>query len=300
MALMQVAHFNDFSDGLRQKLEERVRSFGKVVRYRFDIERENPDPTKYNGDKVFPATYTLDPARWAIQDNQETRQGKSKTKTVALIENVNEDGKPDRFGKIRVYDKDKGVLTLYIEERPEDFEKAMALELHPKNSTGLYPDKTKHQVLSRIDEQTLAKTEREQRSARKLAMDTAEKMSDAEIVEFADAMLWDSTEDVNVLRNKTEELAETEPQFFNDIIADKKTKFLSVIKKALDNKIIQYNPEDGKLSFAASGQPIVVLGKDAGIDGWGRYAEWFMTAGDKADAVYKKLNGMLKKQPELS
>lgn len=300
MSLIQVAHFNDFSDELRSSLEERVKSFGKTARYKFDIAKENPDPTKYNGDIVYPAVYVLDPARFTITDPYEKRTGKSKSKTVALIENIGEDGKPDRFKKVRVRDRDKGVLVLHLHDRPEDFETAMLLELHPKNANGLFPDKSKHQVFSRIDEQAFAKEEREERSARKLAMDTAEKMSDAEIVEFADAMLWDSTLDLLVLRNKTEELAEIEPNFFNDIIADKKTKYLSLIKKCIDLKYLQYNPEDGKLSFASTGQPIVILGENAALDGWGRYAEWFMTAGDKADAVYKKLNGMLKKQPELS
>lgn len=300
MSLIQVAHFNNFSDELRTKLEERVRGFGKVARYRFKIENINPDPSKHDGEYIWPSVYTLDPTKFTITDPHEKGDGKSKTKTVALIDNINEKGMPDRFKKVRVTEPMRGTLVLYLEERPEDFDTAMLLELHPKNENGMFPDKSKHQVFHRIDEQKVASEERKERSARKLAMDTAEKMSDAEIVDFADAMLWDSTSDILVLRNKAEELAEKEPDFFNDIISDKKTKYLSLIKKALDNKYIDYDPTDGKLSYATTGQPIVVLGANAAQDGWGRYAEWMMTAGTKADGVIKKLEGMLKKHPENS
>ena len=300
MSLVQVQHYNDLSPELRSKLEERVRGFGKIVRYKFDISSTNPDPTRYNGDKVWPSVYTLDPTKFTITDQHEKRDGKSKTKTIALIDNINDDGKADRFKKIRIAEPEVGIKVLYLEERPEDFDMAMFLEIHPKNSNGMFPDKSKHQVCHRVDEASLATEERKVRSARKMAMDAAEKMTDAEIVEFADAMLWDSTQEVGILRNMAEELAEKEPNFFNDIISDKKTKFLSTIKKCIDNRFIAYDPSDGKLSFASTGQPIVVLGANAGENGWHKYAEWFLTSGDKADNVYKKLQGMLKKQPELS
>lgn len=297
MALIHVFNFNDFSDELRNKLEERVRSFGKTVRYRFSIINTVLDPTTKQEERIWPSVYTLDPTKFTMTDPYEKRANVSKTKTVALIDSVTNDGKAERFQKVRVTEPMRGDLVLYLEERPEDFQKAMFLELHPKNKNGMFPDKSKHQVFHRVDEMALATEQRGIRSARKLAMDTAEKMSDAEIVDFADAMLWDSGLDVNILRNMAEDLSEHDPNFFNDIIADKKTKYLTTIKKCLDNKYISYDPADGKLSFTQTGQPIVTLGSNAADGGWGRYAEWFLTAGSKADAVYKKLDGMLKKQP---
>ena len=54
--LRQVAHYNDFSPEFIEKLEEKINKFGKIVRYRFDIEKENPDKTFYNGKVVFPQT----------------------------------------------------------------------------------------------------------------------------------------------------------------------------------------------------------------------------------------------------
>lgn len=297
MELLQIQHYNNLSDGLRKKLETRISGFGKTVRYRFDIRRQLVDPLTKTEDKIWPSLYTLDPAKFTINDADEKRENVEKTKTIALIESVGADGKAERFAKARVKEPMKGELVLYIQDRPEDYQMCMYLEMHPKNKNGMFPDATKHQVFFRIDELAAATEERKTRSARKVAMDTAEKMSESELRVFADAMLWDRNQDEILLRNMAEDLAENEPDFFNDIVADKKTKILSVIKQALDNKYIQYNPEDGKLSYASTGQTIVVLGENAGLNGWGKYAEWFLTAGDAADGVYKKLEGMLKKQP---
>jgi hypothetical protein len=49
MSLENFAHFNDISPKLRLELERKVESFGKRVRYKFDIAKPNPDPEKYNG-----------------------------------------------------------------------------------------------------------------------------------------------------------------------------------------------------------------------------------------------------------
>lgn len=79
MQLEQVAHYNNLSSKLRKELEEKLKSFGKTVRYKFDISKPNPDPSKYNGDIVWPNKYTLDPAVWDIIDPYE-ENGKSKSK----------------------------------------------------------------------------------------------------------------------------------------------------------------------------------------------------------------------------
>lgn len=302
MELLQIQHYNNLSEGLRKQLEEKIASFGKTVRYKFDIRRELTDPMTKSQDKIWPSVYTLDPAKYTINDPYEKRENVAKSKTIALIESVGNDGKAERFGKVRVKEPMRGELVLYVQDRPEDLQIAMFLEMHPKNKNGMFPDVTKHQVFFRIDELAAAKEERKTRSARKIAMDTAEKMSESELRIFADAMLWDRNQEEIVLRNMAEDLAENEPDFFNDIVADKKTKILSVIKQSLDKKYIQYNPEDGKLSFASTGQTIVVLGENAGTDNWGKYAEWFLTAGDAADKVYEKLEGMLglKKEKEAA
>ena len=74
MLLRQIAHFNDLSPKLRQELEEKVRGFGKTVRYKFDISKPNPDPSHYNGPIIYPQIHTLDPTRFSINDPYEDRK----------------------------------------------------------------------------------------------------------------------------------------------------------------------------------------------------------------------------------
>ncbi len=118
MQLEQVAHYNNLSPKLRKEIEEKLKGFGKVVRYKFDISKPNPDPSKYNGDTVWPNRYTLDPAVWNITDPYET-EGKSKSKKIAIIEEVDEKGLPNRFRKIRIMAPEKGIKVFDMENQDD-------------------------------------------------------------------------------------------------------------------------------------------------------------------------------------
>ena len=69
--LEKVGKFNDLSPKLRSILEEKVKSFGKKVRFKFEIARQNPDPEKKNGAVIYPFLYTLDPIVFDIVDTNE-------------------------------------------------------------------------------------------------------------------------------------------------------------------------------------------------------------------------------------
>lgn len=298
MLIQKVAHFNDLSPKLRTEIEEKVRGFGKTVRYKFDISNPNPDPTHHNGTTVWPNLYTLDPAVFNIMDTYEDRSGVSKSKRIGLVEEVDDKGIPNRFKKIKVHARRKGVLVFNLENE-EEFQYAMYMELHPKLKNGKFADtKNKRQIIERVDEVAAAKDERAERSARKVAMDVAEKMTDNEIREFADAMAWDSGEELLNLRNMIENLAETEPKMFNDLVNSKKAKYQAAVKRAIDKGIWTLSPMDCKLAWASTSQTIIALGlSDSGRTDYERLGEWFMTAGKNADDAYAKLLS-LEKAPE--
>ncbi len=294
MLLEQVMHFNDLSPKLREELTTKIQGFGKVVRYKFNISKPNPDPTRYNGDTVWPHLYSLSPTVFNIIDPHEDRKEKQKSKRIGLIDAVDEQGRPNRFRKIKVWGSAKGILTLHPNDNTDDFYYAMYLEIHPRLSGGKFMDKAQAAVITCIDEAATAKEERRLRSARKLAMDTAEKMSDAEVEEFADAMSW-IKEDVEVLRNKVEALAESEPSMFNDLVADKRLKYQASIKRGIDTEIFKYDPVDGKLTWANTGMVVCMLGNNTtDKNEIQRLAEWFISGGTNADNAYKKLTKLLK------
>ena len=292
MQLEPVAHYNNLSAKLREEIEAKIKGFGKSVRYKFEISKPNPDPAKYNGDTVWPNRYTLDPAVWDVTDPYEVA-GKSKSKKIGIVEAVDENGKPNRFRKIRVMAPQKGVLILDLENQ-DDYYTAFALELHPKLIGGKFEDKNAYRVVTRIDENAEAETKRKERTARKKALDAAEEMSDQDIVNFADAMMWDSGEPANILRNKVEELAETDPEFFNDLIEKKEIQVRALVKQALDKRIITHDPVENKFMWASNMQLITALPVSLTANHVQQFAEWLVVGGTKAEEVHKKIKELSK------
>lgn len=292
--LEQVAQYNDFSQKLREELEAKVKSFGKRVRFKFNISNPNPDPEKYNGAIIWPFLWTLDPAIFTIVDPYEKRESKSKSKQVAMVERQDEKGVPNKFERIRVHGRYQGIIT-YDLGLTEDQKRVMYILLHPKLSGGRFSDPSKQQIMSLIDEKQEASVAKGQRQNRKLAMVAASNMTDAEVREFAAAMLWDETEDIEVLRNLVEESAEATPSMFIDLVENKSVEFKALVKRAVDQKFIAYNPSEFKFVWVENQQTITMIGQ--GLDGKhevDRLAEWLMTSGKQGDSVYNKLKSLLK------
>jgi hypothetical protein len=296
MSLENFAHFNDLSPKLRQELEQKVESFGKKVRYRFDVSKPNPDPEKYNGQFVYPNIYTLDPTKFTIQDPYENREGKSKTKNIGLVDDgfINDKGVPERFKKVKINGSDKAVLTLNIEDSREDFYTAMFLELHPKNKGGNFASRTLYHIFSRIDENAAAREARTERSERLKALNVAQSMSDGELIDFADAMQWDSSDDIEVLRNKVEELADNNPIYFNDFVQGKAVEYQSLIQQAINKGLISFNHGDYSFVWTGNQQVITNLSPTSSKTNIEKLSEWMQTSGNKGDDLHKKLKSLVK------
>lgn len=297
--------YNDLSPELRLKLTARLESFGKKVRYKFNLARPNPDPEKYNGAIIYPSLYFLHPVQWKITDNDETKErltaGKQKVKNIAIIESseIDKNGnKSYRYFGERIAGIEKG-LKEYDMENDDHVNIVAYLELHPKMKDGLFQNKQMVPVFERIDEGAMARNERAERTSRKKAMDAAELMSDAEVVEFAEGMAtdeWNSSQEMLYLRNKVEKMAEEEPGLFNDLVNSDSMKTRSIIKRAINSGVITYNPADCSLSWASTQQQIISLGLSAtGANDIERLADWFLQSGDKATAALKKIKSLNEK-----
>jgi hypothetical protein len=293
MYLEEVAHYNALSEKLREELNETIRGYGSRVRYKFEIGKENPDPQKYSGDIVFPNLYNLDPTIYNVLDKYEEK-GKPKLKKIALIDAVDEEGIPNKFKKIRIKGARRGILELRLEEGNEDWYTCMYLEMHPKLKDGIFQDKNRTPMFRRIDEMKAATDAKKERSTRLKALNAAQGMSDKEVLNFCDAMMWDSTEDVLILRNKIEELADSNPEFFNDLVSGKMIQYRATIKQAMDKKVIEFDPVEHKFVWESNKQIIAMLSPVAGKNAVEKMAEFLITGGDKADAIYKKIKDLSK------
>jgi hypothetical protein len=293
MSLEQIAHYNNLSTKLREELVEKLQGLGKRVRYKFDIGNPNPDPQKYNGAMVFPNLYTLDPCIFDILDPYEEK-GKPKSKKIALVSGTDEKGIPNKFGRIRVRASEVGILDLDLTEGGEGWYTAMYLELHPKLLNGKFADTSKHPVVSRIDEVQSASNAKKERTARLKALNAAQDMTDKDIFNFADAMLWDSSEDILILRNKVEELADTNPEFFNDLVSGKTIEYKATIKKAMNKKVIEFDPAEYKFLWCGNKQTIAMLSPAGNRNEVDKFSEFLQTGGEKADTIYKKIKDLIK------
>lgn len=301
--LEQVDNLNRFSQKFRKELEEKVKSFGKVVRYKFDIANANPDPEKKEGQFLYQNIYTLDPATFTITDPYETRDNESRLKNVGIFDGYRRGegntGRPPgiRFRKVKVKSIHKGILKLEL-TKPADFETAMFLELHPKLKGGQFADETKRQVITRVDEIKLATEQRTERTARVKALNVAQNMSDKELVKFADAMGWDSTEEPEVLRNMVEAQAESNPIMFNDLVESKEIEYRSLVVQAKNKGIISFDPAEYRYIWVGNQQTITVLSPVGDKNEVEKLAEWLQVGGAKADEVYKKIKSLVgNKQP---
>lgn len=296
MSLENFAHYNDLSPKLRAELEQKVESFGKRVRYKFDITKPNPDPEKYNGAFVYPNMYTLDPTKFTIQDPYEDRADKSKTKNIGLVDDnfLSDNGVPERFKKVRVSGSQKSILTLNLEDNRDDFYMAMFLELHPKNKDSKFASRTMHHMISRIDENAAAKEARTERSERLKALNVAQGMSDSELIDFADAMQWDSSDNIEILRNRTEELADSNPIYFNDFVQGKTIEYQSMIKQAINKGLISFDNAEYKFVWSGNQQTIAVLSPTGERSHIEKMSEWMQTSGNKGDDFYKKIKALVR------
>ena len=293
MSLEHIAHYNSLSDKLRDEVTEKLLGYGSRVRYKFDLERQNPDPTKYNGETIYPSVYTLDPSVFDVIDPYEEK-GKPRLKKIAFVQETDAEGVPNKFKKIKILAQQRGLLDLELVEGSEDWYTAMFLELHPKLNDGQFQDKNKTSVFRRIDERKAADDAKRERTARLKALNAAQDMTNKQVISFADAMMWDSTQDIVILRNKVEELADSNPEFFNDLVAGKSLEYRATIKQALDRKIIDFDYGEYKFVWSGNKQVIAMLSPVAGKNEVEKLADFLQANGDKADVVFKKIKELLK------
>lgn len=291
--------WNDLSPKLIEKLEAKIASFGKKVRYKFDISNPDPDPEKRAVNaRIWPFAYTVRPVTFSIMDKDEPSSQKMK-KIGIVMETQEQNGRmvATRFERVRVYAREKGVKEFDL-SNAEELAMVWYLELCPRLSGGMFADPAKTQMISRIDEMAAATMQRTERSERKKAMDAAELMSDAEVIAFTEATGGDPTQEVGILRNEVEFLADTNPVFFSDLIKDKTIEYRSLVKRAMTNGYITWNPAENKFTYSSNSQIITTVQLVEGKNEVMALAEWLMAGGSKADETYKKLKGMVNAKAE--
>lgn len=287
--LEKVAHINDLSKKTREELVKRVKGYGRYVKYKFNIERKNPDPEKVNGQFVVPALFSLHPTKIDLFDKN--HDGGGRQVTVGLVERTDDKGLPDKYKIIKLLASDRCELSLDTED-VEQMQVAMYLEIHSKNTDSMFPNPSVYPVFSRLDEQKASTDSRTIRSAKVAALNVAMAMSDAEIMEFARAMVWEGCDDlakVGLFRDAVEKEAEVDPDKFRTLVESKKIQYLASIQSGLEKRKIVYNAGERSFAWMSGGNPVFVCSQGTAKEPNLQFAEWLMTDEGKAKDIFKKI-----------
>lgn len=287
--LRQFGEFNHFSPELRKRLNDARENAGKVVKYKFHIAHKNPDgEQRAAGEYIYPAAYNLTPVTFSIIDpgDQLIKQvgiatGKER---YGLIEEI-------RFERIEVTERMRGLymLDLTVSEQIARFE---YLELHPKFEGGIFRDKNVPPMFVRVDELKEAKKSLRNREVRGEALMVATRLDEREVRNFSAAMNWNELDDLEILRDKITQLADTDPSFFRKFMDDPRAEYKAMIRRATDANIIAWIPVESKYTWVSNGGTIAVLERTEGDTHFDQMADWFMTHKNGQD-TYKKIKNLL-------
>ena len=214
---------------------------------------------------------------------------------VAHITSINREGKP--YLEPIYFTKDNmGVLELHGES-PADIEKAAFLRVSSYNESNENRDKSVLPIFFEINVKKDAEKKRASRSARLTAMTTAAAMSDEEAREMYAALNLDSSEEIVLIREYLEKLAEDTPDVFNTHFSDKTRQIKATLRKAVDSGVLALDKPGAKFVWAATNEAAFTFAKKAGAEPYVEFADFILTGknGDKVlEEVKKALNAKKK------
>jgi hypothetical protein len=198
----------------------------------------------------------------------------------------------DGFRRIVLDEQYRGILTLDMEHQP-DQDAFMFLEMHPKLEGGKFRDNNEMAVFSRIDDLKEAKTALTSKQNRANAMFVATQMTAAEVKDFACAMGWSETDELEIIRNNILEIADNDPEWFKNFLNNKSLEYRAVVKRAMDNNLIAWQPVESKFVWVSNGQTIATLDRVENNKVLDRMSDWIVSS-KNGHEVYNKLKAMLK------
>jgi hypothetical protein len=214
---------------------------------------------------------------------------------VAHITSVNREGKP-YIEPIHFTKDNMGILELHGES-PTDVEKAAYLRLSSYNESNVNRDKSISPAFFEINTKKDAEKKRASRSDRLTAMTTAAALSDDEAKEIYAALNLDSSEDIGLIREYLEDMAEKTPDVFNTHFSDKTRQIKATLRKAVDAGALALDKPGSKFVWAATNETAFTFAKKAGAEPYVEFADFILTGknGDKLfEEIKKALNAKKK------
>ena len=130
-------------------------------------------------------------------------------------------------------------------------------------------------------------------------MNIAGEMDDAALIQFADAMGFDSSQSPLILRDLTEGLAELEPKYFADLVLGKELEYRSTIRQAVNKGVISFDPADYKYIWTGNNMTITNLPPIGDKNEVEKFSEFLQTS-TKGEEIYNKIKSLTKADKKVT
>jgi hypothetical protein len=261
------------------------------VKYRMLNGTKNIDPKAVVGkdDYVFPSITQII-LRARLKD-PETKQPVE----VAHVKTMGKDN-VEAYGVLNVPDTNRGVFVLH-EGIMDEEEIYHVVELLNENASNPHRDQSVNPVFERVDEVSLSKAKVAKRSTRIEMLKYIDILDPIEkrILYAANGGGYD--DDIDVVTDKLQELAEKDADWFKGMVENNLTPIKAIVKQALEKGHIQYDAQTHQYRWVATGDNIVSLDRVEGVAPAQQFAEWLDTS-KNGEAITKQMKNLISPKEE--
>lgn len=211
--------------------------------------------------------------------------------SIAAIRSVGTDG-TITYHDLYFFGSQGGHLIL-LGGRADHQEIHSYLSLCNYNGSNTNRDDSKEIVFELVDEVAKSQKETKKRNLKREALNSAADLSADDVRNYIAALGQDDTQKIEVLRNKLEAMADSDPEEFIALISNKQATMKATINRALSKGAIMFDTEQSRFTWP-NGEAILTVSRTTGGDNVDELIS-FCVSGAKGEKVYQTLQSKAKK-----
>lgn len=270
--------YNQLSDKL---IKSTILKPGQSVTYKLHgIEKSSLDPTRLN----IPASKNVPPVD-TVWDEE-----KQEYVSIAAIKSIDASGEHSFYDIEFTYSL--GGHLILTGGRATDQEIHSYLSLCNYNFSNPNRDSSKDAIFEVVNEAAIAEDKSRTRNTRREALNAAADLSPEDVKTYAAALGQDDSKPISVLRNMLEDMADTDPKSFLDLINNKQAVVTATVNRAIKKGAIVFNQEQSR--FEWPNKEVILVVARTGNDAIDEFVS-FCTSSAKGEKVFQTIQSKAKK-----